>query len=207
MPVGVSSALSSSGPPAAMPQDLIWRLNVEQYHAMIRVGILTEEDPVELLEGWLVYKMPQNPPHRVATRLTQTALERIAPAGWYVDTQAPITLVDSEPEPDVVVVRGEPRQYLARHPGPQDVALIVEVADTTLLRDQGAKKRLYARSGVPTYWIINLLDRRCEVYTNPQSGAEEPDYQQRHDYGVSDEIPLLIDGQEVGRLTVAELLP
>jgi len=207
MPVGVSSALSSSGLPAALPQDLIWRLNVEQYHAMIRAGILTEEDPVELLEGWLVYKMPQNPPHRVATRLTQTALERIIPAGWYVDTQAPITLVDSEPEPDVVVVQGEPRQYLARHPGPQDVALVVEVADTTLLRDQGAKKRLYARAGVPTYWIINLPERRCEEYTAPLSGAEEPDYQQRHDYGIADEIPFVIDAKEVGRLTVAELLP
>ena len=124
-----------------------------------------------------------------------------------VDTQAPITLVDSEPEPDVVVVQGEPRQYLARHPGPQDVALVVEVADTTLLRDQGAKKRLYARAGVPTYWIINLPERRCEEYTDPLSGAEEPDYQQRHDYGIADGIPFVIDAKEVGRLTVAELLP
>jgi hypothetical protein len=71
---------------------------------MIRAGILTDDDPVELLEGWLVPKMPKNPPHRITTRLTREALVGILPTGWYVDTQEPITTADSEPEPDVVVV-------------------------------------------------------------------------------------------------------
>lgn len=81
MSVSSLSALSSLGS-AATPQDLTWRLRVEQYHTMIRAGILTADDPVELLEGWLVYKIPKNPPHRVATGLAQTALERILPMGW-----------------------------------------------------------------------------------------------------------------------------
>src|SRR5215510_11285309 len=82
--------------PPAVPTDYIWRLRVDQYHAMICTGILTEDDPVELLEGWLVVKMPQNPPHRVAVRLTYKALESIVPANWYIDTQAPIITADSE---------------------------------------------------------------------------------------------------------------
>ena len=148
---------------AAVPTDLIWRLSVNQYHQMVCAGILTEEDPVELLAGWLVPKMPKNPPHRVATRLLRQALERVVPAGWYVDSQEPITTADSEPEPDVVVVRGETRQYLDRHPGPQDVALIIEVADTTLQRDRVLKQRIYAAAGIPVYWIVNLLDNQLEV--------------------------------------------
>jgi len=192
---------------ATLPHDLIWRLRVDQYHAMIRAGILTPDDPVELLEGWLVYKMPKNPPHRVATRLTQTALERVVPANWYVDAQAPITLEDSEPEPDLVVVRGTPRLYLDRHPGPAELALVIEVADASLLRDRGAKKRIYARAGIAVYWLINLPDRRCEVYTDPSGVAGEPDYRQRQDYGPTDAVPLIIDGQQVGAVSVADLLP
>lgn len=84
--------------------------------------------------------MPKNPPHRAATKLTRNALEAIVPSGWYVDAQEPITLEDSEPEPDVVIVRGNTRDYLARHPGSQDLALVVEISDSTLERDRTSKK-------------------------------------------------------------------
>jgi Uma2 family endonuclease len=174
---------------------------------MIRTGILTEDDPVELLEGWLVIKMPQNPPHRAAVRLIQRALEGRVPSNWYVDTQAPITTAHSEPEPDVVVVRGDTRQYLDRHPGPQDLALVIEVADTTLQRDRLLKKALYALAGIPVYWIVNIPERMCEVYTNPSEPGEQPDYRQRQDYGPMDEVPLVIEGVEIGYIAVQELLP
>ncbi|WP_242040796.1 hypothetical protein [Coleofasciculus sp. FACHB-1120] len=75
---------------AAVPTEPVWRLSVEQYHQMIRLGILSNDDPVELLDGWLVYKTPKNPPHRATTKLTRNALEAIIPEGWYVDTQEPI---------------------------------------------------------------------------------------------------------------------
>jgi Uma2 family endonuclease len=192
---------------AAVPTDLIWRLRVDQYHAMIRAGILTEDDPVELLQGWLVPKMPKNPAHRVVTGLIRQALERLTPAGWYVDTQEPITTEDSEPEPDVVIVHGERRQYLNRHPGPQDVALVVEVADTSLQRDQVLKKRLYASAGISVYWIANLPENHIEIYTDPSGPTEHPDYRQRRDYDPSDTAPLLIESIEVGRIPVQELLP
>ncbi len=192
---------------AAEPPDVIWRLSVDQYHAMIHMGILTDDDPVELLEGWLVAKMPKNPPHRAVTRLIRQVLERLVPAEWYVDSQEPITTDDSEPEPDVVVVRGETRHYLDRHPGPQDVGLVIEVADTTLQRDRGFKKRLYARAGIPVYWIVNLSDNQCEVYTEPSGPEPQPDYRQRQDYSSSDVMPVVLAGVEVGRIAVRELLP
>jgi Uma2 family endonuclease len=174
---------------------------------MIRLGILTDDDPVELLEGWVIHKMPKNPPHRAATKLTRNALEEIVPEGWYVDAQEPITLEDSEPEPDVVVVRGNTRDYLDRHPGSQDLALVVEIADSTLERDRTSKKRLYARAGIPLYWIVNLPEQKLELYIEPINLAQEPTYQQRKDYSLSGEVPVVIEGCEVGRLTVQDLLP
>lgn len=200
-------ALASRRQAAAVPHDPIWRLSVQQYHAMIQAGILTEDDPVELLEGWLVLKMPKSPSHRMVTRLLGKALERLLPADWYVDTQEPITIIDSEPEPDVVVVRGDTRQYHDRHPGSQDVALVVEVADTTLRRDRTLKKRLYAQAGIPIYWIVNLPERWFEVYTQPSGPIESPDYGRRQDFGPADWVPVIIDNSEVGRIAVQELLP
>lgn len=195
------------GARAILPTDLVWQLSVDQYHEMVRTGILTEDDPVELLEGLLVPKMPKNPRHRAATRLLCKALERLAAAGWYVDTQEPITTADSEPEPDVAVVRGDTLNYLDRHPSPADLALVAEVADATLSRDRGPKKRLYARAAVPVYWIVNLINNQVEVYTEPSGAADSPDYRQQHNYGILDQVPVVIEGREIGRLSVRDLLP
>ena len=192
---------------AAIPNDLIWRLSIEQYHAIIQAGILTDDDSVELLEGWLVFKRPKNPPHRVTTRLVRTALENILPPGWYVDSQEPITLSNSEPEPDIVVVRGDTRQYLDRHPGAEDIALIIEVSDTTLQRDRTVKKRIYARAGIAIYWIVNLVEEQVEVYSQPLVEVEQPDYSQRLDFGRSAVIPIIIEGREIGAIAVDALLP
>jgi Uma2 family endonuclease len=193
--------------PLAPPPEPIWRLSVAQYHEMIKTGILDEDDPVELLEGWLIPKMPKNPPHRVAKRLAQNALDHLLPSGWYVEDQEPITTEDSEPEPDITIIRGAPRDYLERHPGPNDVPLVIEVSDATLRRDRGLKKRIYARAGIQVYWIINLLENCIEVYTEPSGSSEEPDYQRRQEYFPDDEIPVVIEGREVGRLAARELLP
>src|SRR5262245_39077842 len=154
----VAAAPRLSLPPAPVPDDPVWRMSVEQYHAMIHAGILTEEDPVELLEGLLIAKMSKNPAHSTAKRLLLQALLRTLPPGWFVDEQEPITTPDSEPEPDLAVTRGTPRDYQDRHPGPQDVALVIEIADATLKRDRGRKKRLYARAFIREYWIVNLID-------------------------------------------------
>lgn len=189
----------------AVPRDPILRLSVEQYHEMIRTGILTADDQVELLEGWLVAKMPKKPQHRIATRLTQKALEAIVPAGWYVDAQEPITLADSEPESDVMIVRGETQDYSDRHPQADEIALIVEIADSTLERDRSTKKRMYARAGIPVYWIVNLVENTCEVYSAPS--VADADYQQIDIYDLSGVLAVFIEGRTIGTVQVQELLP
>jgi Uma2 family endonuclease len=190
-----------------VPTDPIWQLSIGQYHQMIELGILTDDDPIELLEGWLVTKMPKNPPHRLTTQLTREALTALLPAGYYVDDQEPITTDESEPEPDVMIVRGQRRDYRDRPAGPQDIAVVIEVSETTLQRDRTLKKRIYARSGIPVYWIINLPERQIESYTHPSGPAEHPDYQRRQDYQTTNHIPLHIGDQVVAELAVAELLP
>jgi hypothetical protein len=185
------------------------RLSLDQYHRMDE-GILTKDDRVELLGGWLVARTPINPPHRTASWKVRVALERIVLPGWYVDEQKPVTLPlsGSEPQPDVQVTRGDnPGDYADRHPGPDDVALLVEVSDSSLPDDRGFKKRFYAADRVAVYWIVNLQDRRLEVYTEPSGPADVPDYGRRSDYGPDDEVPVMLDGREVGRVTVRDLLP
>jgi Uma2 family endonuclease len=203
----VSQPPSLPGVSLVVPTEPIWRLSVPQYHQMIQAGILTDDDPVELLEGWLIAKMPKNPPHRVATGLTRSALENHVPKGWYVDVQEPITLDDSEPEPDVTVVRGERRQYSDHHPGPRDLGLLVEVAEASLQRDRTSKKRVFARERIPVYWIVNLIDRQVEVFSDPSGPGSQPDYRQQHVYRVGDEVPVVIEGREIGRMAVRDLLP
>ncbi len=182
-------------------------LTVEQYHAMAAAGILEEGAPIELLEGYLVEKMTKHPPHTVATKLMQAALSQIAPAHCHVGVQEPITLSDSEPEPDVVVVRGAIRDFAARHPGATEVALVVEVADASLRRDRNAKRRIYARAAIAEYWIVNLLDACIETYSEPGGGGLQAMYRRSATWRSGDVIPVVIDGIEVGRLAVEDLLP
>jgi Uma2 family endonuclease len=190
-----------------VPDVPIYRLSVAQYHAMATAGISTDDDPVELLEGWLVQQMTKHRPHSRATLRTRRAFERLLPPGWYVDTQEQITTVDSEPEPDVIVVVGDEQDYVDRQPRASEVPIVIEVADTTLQRDRSTKKRLYTRAGIAVYWIVNLIDRRIEVYTEPTVSGKRADYLQRHDYGPAETLAVVLDGETVGLVAVAELLP
>jgi len=192
---------------AAVPKNLIWRLGVDQYHAMIEAGILTADDAVELIEGLLVVKMPKKPAHRAATKLLRTILEQMVRAGWYVDSQEPITLSDSEPEPDVVVVRGDTRQYLDRHPGPDDLGLVVEISDSTVKRDQDVKKRTYARAGITNYWIVNLVTAQVEVYSQPGVVEGEPSYLGQRYFKAGSAMDLNVDGESWGMVAVSDILP
>jgi Uma2 family endonuclease len=185
----------------------IYRLSVAQYHAMIQAGILKDDDPVELIRGWLVLKMPKHAPHRVSTRKVRRNLERVLPSGWYAESQDPVTLTDSEPEPDVSVAREELSEDASRNPEAADVAMVVEVSESTLAYDRGSKKELYAEARIPVYWIVNLVDHQLEVYTNPTGPASPPDYRAQQVYGPAEDVPVVIDGQEVARIPIRDLLP
>jgi Uma2 family endonuclease len=173
---------------------------------LARQGFLLDGDPVELLEGLLVKKITVSPSHRLATHRVRLAFEAVAPSGCYVDAPSPVTLQRSEPEPDVVVVRGAAGDYPDRHPGPQDLLLVVEVSDSSLRRDQGLKKVMYAKAAIPVYWIVNLIDRRVEAYSDPTGAVEQPNYRLHRDFDEADHVPVVIEGREVARIPVRDVL-
>lgn len=157
--------------------ETLLKLSVSQYHRMIDYGIFAEDSQIELLEGLLTAKMPKNPPHRLSTGLLQDLLLSLLPANYHLNIQEPITLLDSEPEPDLAVVIGKRQDYRDRHPFAQDIELVIEVADSSLERDRTIKQRIYAMAGISTYWILNLSDRTLEVYTQPSDQGRYQDCQ------------------------------
>jgi len=183
------------------------KFSVARYQQMIENGILTPEDKVELLENYVVLKMPRNPRHDSTLQRMLRPLLRALPIGWDLRVQAGLTLTDSQPEPDFALVRGSAADYETRHPGPADVGLLIEVADSSLLRDQRDKTRIYARGAIPCYWIVNLVDRRIEVYSQPANSAPVPAYGSFQTYQPGDAVPIVLDGAAVGTVLAAELLP
>lgn len=183
------------------------RFSVAEYHKLIDIGLLTENDNLELIEGYLVLKMSRYPPHDSCIHLALRMLLRCLPPAWSLRIQSAITLSDSEPAPDLAVVRGDERTYATRHPYPADVGLAIEVADSTLLGDRADKGRIYARANIPIYWIINLGDRQVEVYSCPSSSGVASTYGQRNDYAAADQLPLMLDGVLVANIPVRDLLP
>jgi Uma2 family endonuclease len=191
-----------------LPPLPVRRFTVEEYHQMIDSGILTDEDRVELLEGWIVPKMTRNPPHdTVIALLHNRVLGPRLPEGWYCRGQSAVTTEDSEPEPDLAVIRGTERDHLKRHPGPKDMGLVIEVADTSIRRDRTIKLRLYARAGIPHYWIVHLPKAQVEVYSEPSGPVDEPTYGGRRNYGKTRTVPLILDGEVVSHIPVREMLP
>jgi len=190
-----------------IPNEPIWRLTVEQYHKMIQTGILTTDDAVELLEGWLITRMTKNPRHTLSTQLLNDALRELIQSGWIINNQEPITTADSEPEPDITIIQGQRRDYVERHPSPEDVALLIEVSDATLQRDRTLKLRIYANAHIPVYWIVNLQERQIEVYTEPTGDDEQASYQQQKIYQETDSVSVVINENEVGKIKVADILP
>jgi Uma2 family endonuclease len=174
---------------------------------MSKSGILTENDRLQLVNGWIVEMPPIGPEHSTSTSLVATAIDGSLPAGWIVRRQDPITLATGEPEPDVVVARGTIRDYAGRHPGANDIALVVEVADATLNFDRVEKLLQYAAAGIVEYWIVNLIQRQIEVYRDPHVTSSGTEYRKREVRDASDTIALIINGQEVAQFRVADLLP
>jgi Uma2 family endonuclease len=182
------------------------RFTVEEYHRLSTAGVLTEDDRVELLEGWIVPKVTHSPRHDATVDQAHATLREALPKGWRIRVQSVITTGDSEPEPDLAVVRGPAGRYLRRHPGKQDIALVVEVADSSLLEDRSLKGRLYARAGLRQYWIINLLEGEVEVYSGSSRSAGKPSFRTRRVHGRNDRVPLIIGGKVAALVPVKDLL-
>jgi Uma2 family endonuclease len=200
------SALSTAANPLErIAEDPLWlrQFSVAEYHKMIETGILRSGDGVELLEGWIVNKMTQNPPHRSSVSRVVRRIGRVLPDTWTMQVQGPITLSDSEPEPDLAIARGVEETYDARHPKPSEIGVLIEVGDSSVLLDRRYKGGLYAQARIPEFWLINLVRRLLEVYTKPRNGK----YQKKVEYTETQKVPLILDGVKIAEIPVSELIP
>jgi Uma2 family endonuclease len=180
---------------------------VEEYLRMVSAGILTKRDKVELLEGRIVEKMPIDPPHVIASELLMDLLRRTCPAPWIVRADSPLQLEDSAPEPDLMVIRGPRENYEEHHPNAQDVALVIEISDSSLRDDRTQMARVYAKSHVATYWILNLKDRQLEVHSNPSSAEEEPAYREKITIPEDGKADLRLPDGKSTQVSIKEMLP
>lgn len=143
--------------------------SVADYHCMIEAGIL-QNRRVELLGGEIVEMSPETPIHYTTAKRGAKYLESLLAGKADVRFNGPITLQDSEPEPDIAIVRLPESAYLERHPFPEDIFWIIEVAKTSFKQDKEVKSAVYAAAGIPDYWILNLSTRQLTVLRSPQSG-------------------------------------
>src|SRR5262249_40055914 len=155
------------------------RITVDEYERIADSGALDDAERVELIDGYMVRKMPKSPEHCYSTQKALDGLKGLLGPGWFLRKEGPVRIPAYDgPEPAISIVRGSIEDYRHRHPGPAEVGLVAEVSVTTLDLDRGQKLSAYATHGIPVYWIINLVDLQIEGYTGPGPGA----YQARADY-------------------------
>ena len=160
-------------PQVAGPTRRLWTR--ESYHQAAEAGIFEPDEKLELIEGDILTLSPVGSQHSITVLRTFQFLAKAFGSGYHVNIQQPIALNDlTEPEPDVIVARGESGHYEDHHPSPEELLLVVEVSDTTLQFDRIRKAALYSANGIPEYWLVNLPQRQIEVFRQP---ASDPNYQ------------------------------
>jgi Uma2 family endonuclease len=182
------------------------RFTREEFYQMLKLGWF-EDQPAEFLDGEIIDMPPQGPPHYYCIMKAVKLLELVFAIGYWVRSQAPLSLrVNGDPNPDVAVVRGNPQDFLNAHP--DHALLAVEVSESSLAYDRGQKASLYAKAGIADYWMINLPDRQLEVYRDPT-----PDSAQHYGFDFH-AVTILKPGDFVtplaapqARIAIADLLP
>jgi Uma2 family endonuclease len=162
--------LPSSGIVPLLPPalDLHARFSREAYHRMIDTGVIDPESHVELIDGEIFMMLPIGPPQGGYTSRLSEFFGRCIPPTLHCRVQMPIVAGDhSEPEPDVAIVERRDDDYTHEHPSPSDVALLVEVAHSSLTFDLGRKLRLYASSEIPEYWVIDIEHKLIHIHRSP----------------------------------------
>jgi Uma2 family endonuclease len=177
----------------------------QEYDKMVAAGIFHAEERLELVEGEIIAMTPQGSGHATAVSLVEEVLRNVMCPGYTVRVQMPLALgAESEPEPDVAMVAGSPRDYRDEHP--HAAVLVVEVADSTLAFDRQRKASLYARAGIQECWIVNLIDRCVEIYRDPSpAGSQTAHYQSVRVAHVSEAVSLLTRPDT--SIPIADLLP
>ncbi len=180
------------------------RFSVAEYERLTAAGILTGDDQVELLAGYIVKKpRPTTPPHDGCLMRLWKALRGRVSDGWLIRIRSGLVLTESVPEPDLVVARASADSYATAHPRAADTSFVAELADPAHAADRVARLPIYAEAGIPFYWIVNLVDRQVEVYANPVGNA----YTLRTDYPETASVPFLLDGVLIADIAVGPLLP
>ena len=150
------------------------RFTIDEYHRLIELGLLTEGERIELIRGELMQMTAKGRVHTVCSSILCRQLDRLLGDRAVIRGQDPITLPNqSEPEPDIVIARGKDEDYLVHHPYPEDIVLVIEISDSTLIYDQTKKLSLYAEVGIVNYWIVNLPARQLERYNQPYQNAQK----------------------------------
>lgn len=196
----------------------LWPLSLDQYHRMIQEGVIGEDDPLELIDGYLVAKdqgrgsgIGHGPVHATAVRQLEDLLKESLGPSWMVQSQLPISLGDSilgggkEPEPDGAVAQGPRSRYKDHHPGPSELRLVAEVADSSLANDRNVKGPLFASAGIPLYWIVNLVDRQLEVYSDPDTATGQ--YRSKQILTEQEQVTLSWHGLDPVMFRVSDFLP
>jgi Uma2 family endonuclease len=182
-----------------------WRWTTKEYYRLYDLGFF-DGQRVELIEGEIIVMPVMKNPHAIAITLAEDALRAAFGPGHWIRPQMPLHFgLWSEPEPDVAVAQGGPRDY-ADHP--TTALLVVEISETTLRYDRGRKGPLYAQAGITDYWIVNLVDRQLEVYRDPQPDPKRPrhyTYAQVTILKATDVVTPLAAPN--ARIAVADLLP
>jgi Uma2 family endonuclease len=188
------------------PSIRVRRWSRREYEQLVERSFFRPDERLELLDGLLLVKEPQSSAHMTAIRLAEEALRAAFGAGWEVRPQGPIALdPQSEPEPDVSVVRGSPRDYRDAHP--TSPVLVVEVALASLELDRTRKSRAYARAGVPEFWIVNLVDRVLEIHRDPGRLEERRRWGYRSVQILGRDAAVSPLAAPAARIVVADLLP
>jgi Uma2 family endonuclease len=156
-----------------MPVEITRRLfDVDDYHRMAKAGILSEHDRVELIDGEIVAMTPIGPRHNAAVDRTTRSLVMALGNEAIVRVQGSVQLGRyRQPQPDFVLLRPRSDFYASRLPGPPDILLIIEIAESSLEYDREVKARIYAQSAVPEYWLVDLEDRSVSCYSEPRGGT------------------------------------
>ena len=184
------------------------RFTIQEYHRLIDMGFFQVEDRVELISGEIVNMVSKGKPDTVCCSLLNRELLKLVGDLAIVRCQDPIVLPNhSEPEPDFAIAGNRDDNYLANHPTPEDILLIIEIADSSLQYDREVKLNLYAQHGMAHYWIFNLLENQLEVYQAPYQKYQSKNFHYRQKQIFLPDDSVTLPGFEDAKLELSKVFP
>lgn len=188
----------------------LFRLTVTQYRRLFELGILSAGSPIELLEGLLIEGMPRNPIDNPATRTFEEIVQKGLPGEWQLGRSLIVALCESKPEsapePDYVIVRTSAALDGKIPPRPTNIGVVIEIASSCPDLERVHLGRIYARAGVPVYWVFNFAIRIVEVFTQPSGPIDAPHYAKRAVYPIGTSVPVVLDGTTIGTIAVSDVM-